>query len=256
MAHRRVSSTARSGAAVPRPQRAHRLPHLRRARRAERRHDGRRGQERRRPRQRDRLRPIVRRRPGRAASPRAARAGHQADRERRRPQPTPVRGVPGRRCTDAGDCPDHRLRRGDNVLGRLDELCALRLRSSPRATSSATSSHPPTACSRSSPTSARVHRRGARSRGGHRDHRAWVDSAAALGALVYEFGWSFGDLDRMAAGSMIGHVIECGRSDGRDIHRLGQREGWSCPSSPIAECREDGWAVHHDPGRDGWHVHQ
>ena len=44
---------------------------------------------------------------------------------------------------------------GDNVLGRLDELCALRLRELATGDRSAMSSPPPTACSRSSPTSAR-----------------------------------------------------------------------------------------------------
>ena len=45
-----------------------------------------------------------------------------------------------------------------------------------------------------------------------------VDSALALGALVHEFGWSLaGDavsrerrFDRLAMGSLAGHLIECG----------------------------------------------
>ncbi len=31
-----------------------------------------------------------------------------------------------------------------------------------------------------------------------------------LGPLAYEFGWSFEDYDLMSAGSLAGHVIECG----------------------------------------------
>src|SRR5581483_8072069 len=37
-----------------------------------------------------------------------------------------------------------------------------------------------------------------------------VDSALTLGALVHAFGWSFEAWDRLAAGSLAGHVIECG----------------------------------------------
>lgn len=37
-----------------------------------------------------------------------------------------------------------------------------------------------------------------------------VDSAVTLGALIHEFGWSADDLDHLAQGSLIGHLIECG----------------------------------------------
>jgi hypothetical protein len=37
-----------------------------------------------------------------------------------------------------------------------------------------------------------------------------VDSAVTLGACIHEFGWSACDLDKLAAGSAIGHLIECG----------------------------------------------
>jgi len=35
-----------------------------------------------------------------------------------------------------------------------------------------------------------------------------TDSALALGPLMHEFGWS--DLDRLAAGTIVGHLLECG----------------------------------------------
>lgn len=71
-----------------------------------------------------------------------------------------------------------------------------------------------------------------------------VDSALALGPLIHEFGWSADDYDRLAAGSVIGHVIECGAqaagglfTDWRDV------PDWADISFPIAECHADGTAV-------------
>lgn len=37
-----------------------------------------------------------------------------------------------------------------------------------------------------------------------------VDSAVTLGACIHEFGWQPGDLDKLAAGSLAGHILECG----------------------------------------------
>ena len=37
-----------------------------------------------------------------------------------------------------------------------------------------------------------------------------ADPALALGPLLHEFGWSLDDLDRVAAGTMAGHMLECG----------------------------------------------
>jgi len=37
-----------------------------------------------------------------------------------------------------------------------------------------------------------------------------VDSALTLGPLMYEFGWSDDEYDKLAAGSLAGHLIECG----------------------------------------------
>ena len=37
-----------------------------------------------------------------------------------------------------------------------------------------------------------------------------VDSAVTLGALAFEFGWGWQDWDRLAQGSLAGHMIECG----------------------------------------------
>ncbi len=37
-----------------------------------------------------------------------------------------------------------------------------------------------------------------------------VDSAVTLGACIHEFGWQADDWDRLAAGTLAGHLLECG----------------------------------------------
>ncbi|MGM0585551.1 MAG: acyclic terpene utilization AtuA family protein [Pseudomonadota bacterium] len=37
-----------------------------------------------------------------------------------------------------------------------------------------------------------------------------VDSAVTLGACIHEFGWGPQDLDRLAGGTLAGHILECG----------------------------------------------
>jgi hypothetical protein len=71
-----------------------------------------------------------------------------------------------------------------------------------------------------------------------------VDSALVLGPLMHEFGWSLADYDRLAAGSILGHLLECGAqatgglfTDWRDV------PDWANIGYPIAECHADGSAV-------------
>jgi hypothetical protein len=71
-----------------------------------------------------------------------------------------------------------------------------------------------------------------------------VDSATTLGALIHEFGWSVDDFDLLAAGTLVGHLIECSTqvtggtfTDWRDV------PDWANIGYPIAECRADGGAV-------------
>lgn len=68
-----------------------------------------------------------------------------------------------------------------------------------------------------------------------------ADSALALGPLIHEFGWSESDFDRLAGGSLAGHVLECGAqatggifTDWRDV------AGWDRMGFPIAVCEADG----------------
>lgn len=69
-----------------------------------------------------------------------------------------------------------------------------------------------------------------------------VDSATTLGALIHEFGWQPEDYDRLAAGTLAGHILECGAqatggnfTDWRDVVA-----GWPDMGYPIAECEPSG----------------
>jgi len=37
-----------------------------------------------------------------------------------------------------------------------------------------------------------------------------TDPSIALAPMIYEFGWSFEDFDKLAAGTVAGHILECG----------------------------------------------
>ncbi len=68
-----------------------------------------------------------------------------------------------------------------------------------------------------------------------------VDSAVTLGVLMHEFGWSMEDYDRLAAGSLAGHIIECGcQATGGLFTDWDSVPDWAHIGYPIAECRFDG----------------
>jgi len=69
-----------------------------------------------------------------------------------------------------------------------------------------------------------------------------VDSAIALGPLIHEFGWKNTDYDLLSAGSLVGHVIECGvqATGGIITDWRAVAAGWDNMGFPIAECRADG----------------
>ncbi len=71
-----------------------------------------------------------------------------------------------------------------------------------------------------------------------------VDSAVALGPLMHEFGWLAADFDRLAQGSLAGHVIECGaQCTGGNFTDWYLVPDFSNMSYPIAEVSEDGTFV-------------
>lgn len=71
-----------------------------------------------------------------------------------------------------------------------------------------------------------------------------VDSALALGPLIHAFGWRPDDYDRMAAGALIGHLLECGaQASGGLFTDWREVTDYSNIGYPIAECSADGSAV-------------
>jgi Acyclic terpene utilisation family protein AtuA len=68
-----------------------------------------------------------------------------------------------------------------------------------------------------------------------------VDSALVLGPLIHEFGWGADDVDLLAAGSLAGHLLECGpQASGGLLTDWEDTESWANPGYPIAEVSPDG----------------
>lgn len=81
-----------------------------------------------------------------------------------------------------------------------------------------------------------------------------TDTGLTLGPLVHEFGWDRDDWDRIAAGTVAGHIIECGaQSSGGNLMRDWRKvRGLDNPGFPIVEAREDGtFTVTKHPGTGG-----
>lgn len=79
-----------------------------------------------------------------------------------------------------------------------------------------------------------------------------VDSALTLGPLMHEFGWAEDDWNKLSAGSLAGHVIECGAqgsgglfTDWEDV------PDWAHIGYPIVECEADGTFIVTKPAGTG-----
>lgn len=68
-----------------------------------------------------------------------------------------------------------------------------------------------------------------------------VDSAVTLGALIDAFGWTMDDHDRLAAGTLCGHIIECGaQCNGGNFTDWRLVPDYDDMGFPVAEVSADG----------------
>lgn len=79
-----------------------------------------------------------------------------------------------------------------------------------------------------------------------------VDSAVTLGALLHAYGWREDDWDRLAQGSLAGHILECGCQATGGLHTDWEDvPDWPHIGYPIAECQGDGSFVVTKPAGTG-----
>jgi hypothetical protein len=81
-----------------------------------------------------------------------------------------------------------------------------------------------------------------------------TDTGLTLGPIFHEFGWPADDWDKVAAGTVAGHIIECGAqcSGGNLLKDWRSVKGLENPGFPIVEASPDGsFIVTKHPGTGG-----
>jgi len=81
-----------------------------------------------------------------------------------------------------------------------------------------------------------------------------TDTGLTLGPIFHEFGWPKDDWDKVAAGTVAGHIIECGAqcSGGNLLKDWRSVRGLENPGFPIVEASPDGsFVVTKHPGTGG-----
>ncbi len=79
-----------------------------------------------------------------------------------------------------------------------------------------------------------------------------VDSAVTLGALIHAFRWGMDDHDRLAAGTLCGHIIECGaQCNGGNFTDWRLVLDYDNMGFPVAEVEADGAFVLGKPENTG-----
>jgi hypothetical protein len=79
------------------------------------------------------------------------------------------------------------------------------------------------------------------------------DAASVLAPMVHEFGWSWEDYDKLAAGLLAGHLIECGAQvTGGNYTRWEEVSSFDNFGYPLVECSPDGsFVLTKHPGTGG-----
>jgi Acyclic terpene utilisation family protein AtuA len=83
-----------------------------------------------------------------------------------------------------------------------------------------------------------------------------ADASLFVAPMVHELGWQFDDWDRLAAGVVLGHLMECsGQATGGNF----SGDWWNVPDLervgyPVCEVREDGTALFTKPSGSGGRV--
>jgi hypothetical protein len=79
-----------------------------------------------------------------------------------------------------------------------------------------------------------------------------TDTGLCLAPLIHEFGWSFDDFDKMSAGTIAGHILECGAQSSGGNYTDWKRVGdFTNIGFPLVEAHSDGTFVvtkHEDLG--------
>jgi hypothetical protein len=78
-----------------------------------------------------------------------------------------------------------------------------------------------------------------------------ADASLTLGPAVYEFGWKWDDWDRLAAGTVAGHLIECGAQATGGLWCNWQESDLALVGYPIADMEESGAFVLTKPAGSG-----
>jgi hypothetical protein len=81
-----------------------------------------------------------------------------------------------------------------------------------------------------------------------------TDTGLTLGPIFHEFGWPADDWDKVASGTVAGHIIECGAqsSGGNLLKNWRSVKGLENPGFPIVEASPDGsFVVTKHPGTGG-----
>lgn len=76
-----------------------------------------------------------------------------------------------------------------------------------------------------------------------------TDTGLTLGPMIHEFGWSFDDYDKMASGTIAGHIIECGAQvSGGNFTDWEKVDDFTDIGFPIIEAKPDGtfYVTKHD----------